>query len=213
MSISESLNLELSNAFMWKLKSAKQCFWIILLLLFCCNLILTSYHTFLFFDYYIYLYYIHVFIYNCRSTKGIRNCRIESFEGISLITKTLPEKNCFQLTKKSTSRTFRIFFFSEHELKMKNKIKAKPMSLLLLPHSSFSPFTFVYSCNWKYNRRRMKYYNEKKYVLGYYFDGKIQKRWISYIRICMINCWNEKYEISKHALKYLMLCFSNFEKE
>ena len=111
MSISETLNLELSNAFMGKLKSAKQCFWIILLLLFCCNLILTSYHTFLFFDYYIYLHFIHIFIYNCRSTKGIRNCRIESFEGISLITKTLPEKNCFQLTKKSTSRTFRIFFF------------------------------------------------------------------------------------------------------
>ena len=57
MSIYETLNLELCNAFMGKLKSAKQCFWIILLLLFCCNLILTSYHTFYFLTtIYIYLY-------------------------------------------------------------------------------------------------------------------------------------------------------------
>ena len=78
---------------------------------------------------------VHIYT-QSRITKGIRNCRIESFEGISLITKTLPEKNCFQLTKKSTSLELSEFLFSG-TVKMKNKIKAKPVSLLLLIHSPF----------------------------------------------------------------------------
>ncbi len=55
-----------------------------------------------------------VYIHKTELRKGIRNCRIESFEGISLITKNFAARKelLHELTKKSTSRTLRISFFS-----------------------------------------------------------------------------------------------------
>ena len=81
MSISETLNLELSNAFMGKLKSAKQCFWVILLLLFCCNLILTSYHTFYFLTT-IYTYIIYIYLYiTAELQKGLEIVELRVLKG------------------------------------------------------------------------------------------------------------------------------------